>query len=140
MRLCLLFERRYAPYSKWLGSAFAQLDAAADVGPPLERLLAADDYDERGAAWVEAAESLAARHNALGLTEELDPTTRPFHGRPFRVLDAGRFARACFKTVEDAALRELPRTGAIDQLVDSTDALSDGRVARRLREFYGATT
>ena len=140
MRLCFLFERRYAPYSKWLGSAFARLDAAVDVGPPLERLLAADDYDERGAAWVEAVESLAARHNALGLTKALDPTTRPFHGRPFRVLDAGRFAHACFETVEDPTLRELPLTGAIDQLVDSTDALSHGHVARRLRAFYGATT
>ena len=28
MRLCFLLERRYAPYSKWLGSAFARLDAA----------------------------------------------------------------------------------------------------------------
>jgi hypothetical protein len=27
MRLCFLFERRYAPYSKWLGSAFRGLDA-----------------------------------------------------------------------------------------------------------------
>ena len=29
MRLCFLLERAYAPYSKWLGSAFARLDARA---------------------------------------------------------------------------------------------------------------
>ena len=27
MRLCFLLERRYAPYSKWLGTAFRRLDA-----------------------------------------------------------------------------------------------------------------
>ena len=32
MRLCFLLERRYAPYPKWLGTAFARLDSAATVG------------------------------------------------------------------------------------------------------------
>jgi hypothetical protein len=41
MRLCLLLERAYAPYSKWLGSAFARLDAAGEVGPWLAIALAA---------------------------------------------------------------------------------------------------
>ena len=36
MRLCFLIERRYAPYSKWFGTAFSQLDAASDVGRSLE--------------------------------------------------------------------------------------------------------
>ena len=29
MRLCFLLERQYAPYSKWFGTAFSKLDAAA---------------------------------------------------------------------------------------------------------------
>ncbi len=36
MRLCFLIERRYAPYSKWFGTAFRTLDAASEVGPLLE--------------------------------------------------------------------------------------------------------
>lgn len=39
MRLGFLLERRYAPYAKWLGSAFARLDAAHEVRPALERAL-----------------------------------------------------------------------------------------------------
>ena len=31
MRLCFLIERRYAPYSKWLGSAFRNLRIAPDL-------------------------------------------------------------------------------------------------------------
>ena len=139
MRLCFLLERRYAPYSKWLGSAFAALESASDVGPALERMLEAPDFAEREAGWVSAVELLATRHNALGLTDPLDPTVRLFHGRPFRVLDAGRFATATIETVRDPLLRSLPRIGSVDQVVDSTDVLSLGDVARRFAAIYGPT-
>lgn len=140
MRLGFLLERRYAPYAKWLGSAFAQLECASDVGPALERMLDADDFAARESAWVDAIEALAHRHNTLGLTTHLDPTVRTFHSRPFQVIDAGRFATACIESVSDSWLRGLPRAGSIDQLVDSTDVLTVAAVARRLTGFYGSTT
>ena len=36
MRLGFLMERRYAPYSKWFGSAFARLDCAPRLAPHIE--------------------------------------------------------------------------------------------------------
>ena len=130
MRLCFLLERRYAPYSKWLGSAFAQLDAAAEVGPPLLAALASTDYAAREAALVGAVSALAARHNATGVTAPVDETIGYFHSRPFRVLGASRFVDACLERVSDPWLRSLPLVGAVDQFVDSTDVLSDPSVAR----------
>jgi hypothetical protein len=132
MRLCFLLERRYAPYPKWFGTAFAELDAASEIGPPLERALAAADYQAREEALVEAYEAVARRHNALGITEEVEPTVRLFHTRPFRVLGSGRFTDACLAEVEDDWLRSLPLVGAIDQWSDSTDVLAKPAVARRL--------
>ena len=41
MRLCFLMERRYAPYSKWLGTAFARLDCAPRLQPVLHEVLSA---------------------------------------------------------------------------------------------------
>src|SRR5439155_3870388 len=120
VRLCFLVERRYAPYSKWLGTAFSALDSAADVGPALERALAATRADEREAALVEAYEAIARRHNALGVTDPVEPTVRLFYGRPFRVLFAQRFVDACVARVTDSDLRSRPLVGAIDQFVDST--------------------
>jgi hypothetical protein len=74
------------------------------------------------------------------LTTHLEPTVRTFHSRPFRVIDAGRFATACIDSVLDSWLRDLPRVGSIDQLLDSTDVLSVGTLARRMAGFYGSTT
>ncbi|MDT0301371.1 hypothetical protein [Streptomonospora wellingtoniae] len=62
-------------------------------------------------------------HNLLGLTPEVDPRTRPYHARPFRVLHAERFAQALLETVADGTVRALPPTGSIDQYTDSADVL-----------------
>ena len=132
MRLCFLLERGYAPYSKWLGSAFARLDAHAQVGPPLEATLAAADFPAREEALVAAVEAVARRHNALGITRPVDPTVRGFYTRPFRVLSSRRFVDACLEHIEDEWLRSLPPVGAVDQFLDSTDVLSSGELARRI--------
>jgi hypothetical protein len=132
VRLCFLMERRYAPYAKWLGSAFSRLDAFAEVGPALSRALRAEDQPTREQALVDAFEAVARRHNALGITDPLEPTVRLFYQRPFRVLGSGRFVDACLDRVSDPRLRALPLIGAVDQFADSTDVLSSGDIARRV--------
>src|SRR5512139_1569754 len=75
MRLCFLMERQYAPYAKWFGTAFKQLDSAAILTPILQRALAADRWPERQEQIGTALEYLATRHNQLGLTETLPEKT-----------------------------------------------------------------
>jgi Domain of unknown function (DUF4037) len=137
MRLSFLLERRYASYSKWLGSAFTKLDSHAEIGTALGKVLAAENYDQREAALVTAVEALAAaRHNALGLTSPVDTTVRLFHGRPFRVLGSSRFVDVCLARVTDPWLKSLPPVGAIDQFANSTDVLSYPQRFRELRNIY----
>ncbi|HWC83819.1 MAG TPA: DUF4037 domain-containing protein [Pseudonocardiaceae bacterium] len=132
MRLDLLLHRVYPPYGKWLGAAVTRLPDAENLTPALSAALAATDWRTRERHLVDAYETVAARHNDTGLTEPVDPRTRPFHDRPFRVLHAERFAAALRDTIHDPRLRELPLTGAIDQFVDSTDALGHRGTTRRL--------
>lgn len=137
MRLCFLIERRYAPYSKWLGSAFGSLAAASEVRPALERAVEAGDAAAREAAITEAYEAVARRHNALDLTNLVEASIRPFHGRPFLVIGASRFVDACLASVDDPTLRSLPLVGGIDQLADSTD-MATPRAARAARGLFDA--
>src|SRR5438067_2392739 len=46
MRLTLLMHRRYPPYSKWLGSAFAQLAFSATISPALTAAIAATTWQD----------------------------------------------------------------------------------------------
>ncbi|RKE22913.1 uncharacterized protein DUF4037 [Streptomyces sp. TLI_171] len=123
MRLAFLMHRCYAPYSKWLGSAFARLDTDPALAPALRAALAAPDHASRERHLCEAYESAARTHNSLGLTEPLDPTRRSYHSRPYQVLHADRFAQALRRTVTDPELRDLPLIGAVDQWADNTDLL-----------------
>jgi hypothetical protein len=136
MRLAFLLERRYAPYTKWLGTAFAQLDSAAALQFPLLDVLSAGSYDARESALVAVVEELARLHNAAGVTRPGDTTVRLFHTRPFRVLGSARFVDACLERVTDPWLKSLPVVGAIDQYVDSVDALSDLRVFGRVGTLF----
>ncbi len=128
MRLTLLMHRRYPPYSKWLGSAFARLEFAAT--PSLRATLAATTWQDRENHLAQAYTAIAQLHNDLGLTPPVDPGTRPYHDRPFRVLHAERFSQALIASVADPELRALPLTGAVDQFADSTDLLGDRRRTR----------
>ncbi|MDQ0930726.1 DUF4037 domain-containing protein [Streptomyces turgidiscabies] len=130
MRLCLLMDRRYPPYGKWTGSAFARTPQAPTLTPVLTAALAATDWPTREHHLARAYETVAAAHNQLGLSDRVDPTTRPYHDRPFQVLHAERFARALTTHITDPAIRALPTIGTVDQFIDSTDVLSRPELTR----------
>jgi hypothetical protein len=131
MRLVLLAERRYPPYSKWLGTAFARTPAGRAMQPLLRAAVSAPSWPDRERHLCEAYESAARLHNSLGVTPPLDPAVRPtFYDRPYRVLDAGRFVLALRGQIRDERVRSLPLTGAIDQFVDSTDAMGSHPLRR----------
>ncbi len=136
MRLALLMERRYAPYQKWLGTAFARGPQTDDLPRHLHNALHAGDAKSRAAALAGAWSALAHRHNTAGLTQPVDASLRDYYGRPAQVLLADRFTDACLSTVQDPALRALPLIGSVDQLVDSTDVLQSPVTYRRLAALY----
>lgn len=134
MRLSMLQERVYAPYPKWLGTAFRRSTGAAALMPSLDRAQRAESWREREAAIVDAAVILGRRHNGLGLTDPVDPSPRGFHNRPFTVIGAERFARALMDSVTDPSVRAMPAfLGGIDQYMDATDALVSEELRRSLR-------
>jgi hypothetical protein len=135
MRLCLLIDRVYPPYDKWLGSAFARLPWTDRIASALTSAIAATGHPEREAALCQAYQLVAARHNDVGLTEPLDTSIRSYHGRPFQVLDAKRFATALRASITDSELRAMPWVGAIDQLVDNGEVLANSAIRRRYLAF-----
>lgn len=152
MRLCFLMERRYAPYSKWFGTAFARLRCAPHMAPLLEAVLAAPTYAEREPPLAAAYRLAAEMHNALGLTAPVEPVLRTYSGwhlhfagkqptpetdtRSFLVLYAPRFVQALRAAVSDpAVLALLPNLGGVNTfLVESSDALQSTRFTRRLAD------
>jgi hypothetical protein len=125
IRLCLLMHRRYPPYSKWLGTAFARLPGTADLGASLTAATTAADWPSRERHLVRAYEMLAALHNEQGFTPPLDIRVRRYYDRPYQVIGATRFTAALREAITDPQIRGLPLTGSIDQFTDNTDAAGD---------------
>jgi hypothetical protein len=135
MRLAFLQERRYPPYWKWLGTAYAEL--RRPEAEALARTLSAEGWQAGEDALVEAYEAVARAHNELGVTEFVEPASRPFFGRPFRVLFADRFVEALRTSVEEEGLREIEHlAGSVDAVSDNVDVLCHPSLFRELAGLY----
>ncbi|WP_432508976.1 DUF4037 domain-containing protein [Kineococcus auxinigenes] len=128
VHLAFTLERRWPPYPKWRGTAFAALPRAAAAGPALAEALAAPSWTQRQDALCAALETLLRVQRTTGLPTT--PTaTVPFHDRPSRCVDPG-LVPALRAVVRDPAVRALPvGVGAVEQWVGAVDVLVDG--ARR---------
>ena len=132
MRMGFLLERRYAPYSKWFGSAFARLPIAGALSPPLERALLAKDWNERGEALAAAYLLLANRQMEDGVGDRFEPIIGPYYGRPFTTINADDAVEATVGAIEDPVLKALPVIGSLDQVTDLTPVLEDPKAAQRM--------
>jgi hypothetical protein len=155
IHLCFLMERRYAPYAKWLGTSFKELQCYPEMQPLLASILSAPDYSQRE-LWLVKAYSLVAKlHNSLQITPPIDVHTRTYSGwhvynaeqrelalddpkntRPHQVLFAGRFAdyiRAEIRDPEVLALR--PNQGSVSQFLrESSPAVQSTDFCRNLED------
>ncbi len=137
MKLCFMLEKRYAPYSKWFGTAFSRLQSAPSLTPIFRSVLLAPTWPEREAYLADAYRVVATLHNQLGLTQPLPTEVSPYYGRPYRVIRAEYFAAALSAAIREPEMQRLPfGVGALDQWVDSTDVLSRPERLNSLRPIW----
>ena len=136
MRLCFLYERRYAPYSKWFGTAFARLGCGPELTPLMRAALLADGWRERERRLALVYEAVARLHNDTRITEPIEAKVSP-HGRPYIILHTERFGLALLRRLESLGF---PGTkfwvGSVNQFAANDDALTDARLCRTLRVLY----
>jgi hypothetical protein len=137
VRLSFLMERRYIPYSKWLGSAFAQLRIAKQLGPLLNDAMVAHNWKAREKILTQAYSVVARRHNALRITEQMPTSATPYFGRPYLVIHADRFCDEIKKAIRDPAVKRIKHDlGSIDQFTDSTEVVESITTQAILKRVY----
>jgi len=122
--LCFLYEKRYAPYPKWLGRAFAALACADEFAPILRAVQLGESWRERERQLCAAYAALNRLHSASYLTAPVKPALQEFHERGFLVSAAWRYIQPLLAKIKDPELKAISeRTliGSIDQFSDSTD-------------------
>ena len=137
MHLCFMMERKYAPYSKWFGTAFSQLDCAPRLSPIFREVLQANEWKQRQIHLAQAYEVTAALHNALCITIPLQEKATQYFDRPYLVVGDGRYVEELLKAIESEELKNRrDGFGSVNQLIDSGDQLDNRLLCQKLREFY----
>jgi len=137
MKLCFLMEQRYAPYSKWFGTAFGQLDCAKELQPVLLKVLQAPEWKPRQEFLAQAYEIVAGMHNDLGITIPLKDKASPYFGRPYLVMGDDRYAAELRKSIASEEIRNIQyHVGAVNQFVDSDDTLNNLNLCKKLKALY----
>jgi hypothetical protein len=136
MRLCFLMEKKYAPYSKWFGTAFSRLKCSRQLGPVFQEVLVANSWREREARLARAYEMIARQHNELQITEPIDEKVSE-HGRRYLILHGHRFGAAIARRISSEEIRRIGFFGgSVTQLVESDDEVSNVELCRKLRILY----
>jgi len=137
IRLCFLMERRYAPYAKWLGTAFGRLRCAEELSPILWKAQQAPNWREREAALAHAYAILARMHNALEVSRKLPETVSPFYTRPFQVIHGGEFAQALVEQIRDPEVKRIAGSRLIGNIDQWSDNIAlEGLERSKLRQLY----
>jgi len=114
MRLCFLYKREYAPYSKWFGTAFMALDIPQSIKNAMQSLVSAVDTEEQEQALIAAQCAVAVLHNQSGITPPISCAPQSYYGRDILVIFAERFSSAVQKSLTE--LRNTPLIGSMSQL------------------------
>ena len=141
MHLSFLIERRYAPYSKWFGTAFSELRIAEHLSEPLDRVLHARDWRQREEALASGYEIVANAFNDLEIAPRLTPEPVRLWERPFTVMWAD-YPGALSASISDPQVRDLVErfpTGGIDQVRDILWAPKWRLKVRELAEMHVPT-
>ena len=129
MEMALLQEHRYRPYDKWLGTAFAESQAATTLGPLLDTAMKHEPTCGADSPLTQALITLGHRHTALAISDPITPSISDFQVnindaiRPYPVLNTPDFVTKTIAAITDSALRALVPIGGIDQLTHADDAL-----------------
>lgn len=129
MRLCFLIERQYAPYSKWLGTAFSRLPCADDLAPLFGKVLRTESWQQREDALMAAYSGVAELHNRRKITAPVTTGIEQMWDRPFKVV-WGDFPGTLLAEIKDPEVRRIAErwpVGGIDRIRDVLWAARDRR-------------
>ena len=130
-------ERKYAPYSKWFGTAFSRLECAAELGPIFREVLLSSMWKERERHLSRAYGVIARMHNALQITRTVAEEVSNYHGRPYLILEAPHLVGDILNSLTDEEVKAIKHgLGSVNQFVDCTDQLSEKSLVEMLKALY----
>ncbi len=127
--LGFLIGRKYAPYSKWVVTAFKELTVGKKLIPVFMKIKDEKDWRKRQNLLNEAQAILARRHNQLKITKKLPVRLTDRYKRGYKVFDLDIYLDAVGKKIKSPKLRRMKYPlGKIDQFTDHIQINKENQV------------
>ena len=137
MRLSFLMEKKYFPYSKWLGTVFNKLKISKKLALILRKVLLSQSWKEREKWLGEAYGIVVAQHNSLHITNSFPARVSKYYGRPYLVIHGDSIAAAIKSKIKSLQVKKIKNSiGAIDQFIDSTDVTENLLLCKKFEALY----
>lgn len=136
MRLCFLYCGKYAPYSKWFGTAFNNLDIPIDIKCEMDLALKASKLVEREAHLVKAQALVGVLHNSLEITDRVEVEIRHYFGRDIQVIFGDQIAEKTRERLIHSQLFELPLIGALHQVGNFSTVTENKELKENIKFLY----
>lgn len=116
MRICFCIERKYAPYSKWFGTAFKRLSIYPEIGMLLDEALSSDDWEDRQSKICNAYMKVTMHYMDKGLIPNIDIKVVDYYSRPYQVVYGERIAEQFRALIESEEIRNMDLIGPISHI------------------------
>jgi hypothetical protein len=136
MRLCFLYTNRYAPYSKWFGTAFLKLSIDNAIKDKIYAALSSNNITDRENNIVSAQVLVGELHNKCGLTNYVDVSVQKYFGRDIKVIFADRFAEAVMAKLQNTPFKNMPLIGTLSQVGNYTAITDNSCYIERIKALY----
>jgi hypothetical protein len=125
MRLSLLLQKKYIPYSKWLSVAFTQLPIADQLKPILVKILKENDWRHRERLLCEAYLMLIEQQNSHNITPKITLKPGRYFTRDQTVIQIDKITAVLKKLLQSPLDNIKYPIGSIDHFIDDTHLLTD---------------
>lgn len=134
MRIGFLCANQYAPYSKWLGTAFSRLPLPDGLRESLSDAMTGRHFQDREKALVRAQLLTAELQNQTVFGAKL--STEYYFSRPILVVHPERMAQGLLGKIAGTPLAKLPLCGSAAQLENLTALWDNPQNRPVLAEMY----
>lgn len=136
MRLCYIYEKQYAPYSKWFGRGFTDLTTSDELKGTLLKVLSANDIFERENELIAALLYVSELHNTSCLTSKINCQEECYFGRNIKVIFCDKISTACYEKLKGTELEGLPLFGSMSQIGNVTALSDETEQYSRIQRLY----
>lgn len=136
MRLSFLYCKKYAPYSKWYGTAFERLPINDNIKNSIYNAITANNITDRENNIVNAQKLLADLHNQLKITDYIDVQIQLYFGRNIKVIFADKIVDAIMKKLEGTEFESYPLIGTLSSVANFTNISDDPRCRESIKKLY----